>query len=89
MLGQAVGVQQQQRARTDDRLRGAEIDLLLQMPQRPANATLLAAQPGARIERAIGLRKIDILVADPHTPDSPLLGAARRQAMDLGEEGPR
>ena len=38
---------------------------------------------GARIERQLGLQKIDILIADPATPDSPVLAAARHDGVPV------
>ena len=37
----------------------------------------------ATLRRLIGERKIDVLVADPLTPETPVLRAAREQATEL------
>jgi predicted nucleotidyltransferase len=70
-------------SRVHDHLRGGDIDLLIELPQPTPEPTRLAGHLGARIERAIGLRKIDSLIADPHTPVSPVLLAARRDGVAL------
>ena len=64
-------------SRTRDNLRGGDIDLLFELSQPDPVRWALAVRLGARIERQLGLQKIDILVADPATPDSPVLEAAR------------
>jgi hypothetical protein len=38
---------------------------------------------GARIEKQLGLQKIDILVADPETPESEVLLEARRDGIPV------
>jgi hypothetical protein len=38
---------------------------------------------GARIERQLGLEKIDVLVVEPSTPHSPLLSAARHDGVPV------
>ena len=65
-------------SRTQPELRGGDIDLLIELAQPVPNRWALAVKLGARIERRLGLQKIDVLVADPATPGSPVLDAARR-----------
>jgi len=70
-------------SRTRDDLRGGDIDLLVELPAITPQRWALGDRLGVRLQRAIGLRKIDILVADPATPDSPVLAAARRDGIAL------
>ena len=70
-------------SRTRDDLRGGDIDLLVELPAITPERWALGNRLGARLQRAIGLRKIDILVADPATPNSPVLAAARRDGIAL------
>ena len=69
------------RTRTD--LRGGDIDLLVELSQPVADRWALGNRLGARIERQLGLQKIDILVADPATPESPVLIEARRDGVPV------
>jgi hypothetical protein len=64
-----------------DDLRGGDIDLLVELPAPAEDALGLAVRIAARIQRQIGLRKIDVLIADPASPDSPLLRQARQDAV--------
>lgn len=64
-------------------LRGGDIDLLIELPQPHDDCFTLGIRIGARIERQLGTQKLDILVADPRTPDSPVLIAARRDALPI------
>lgn len=72
-------------SRTRDELRGGDIDLLVELPApRSTDARLqVSIRTAARLRRLIGERKIDVLVADPLSPETPLLRAAREQAMAL------
>lgn len=70
-------------SRTRPELRGGDIDLLIELAQPAANRWALGIKLGARIERQLGLQKIDILVADPATPGSPVLDAARLDAIPV------
>ena len=70
-------------SRTRDDLRGGDIDLLVDLPAITPERWALGDRLGARLQRAIGLRKIDILVADPATPTSPVLVVARRDGIAL------
>jgi predicted nucleotidyltransferase len=70
-------------SRTQDALRGGDIDLLVELAQPVLDRWALGNRLGARIERQLGLQKIDILVADPATPDSPVLAAARLDGIPV------
>jgi hypothetical protein len=59
------------------------IDLLAELSQSGTDRVALGGRIGARIERQLGLQKIDVLVADPDTPDSPVLAEARRDGVPL------
>lgn len=70
-------------SRTRPHVRGGDIDLLVELAQSGADRVALGGRIGARIERQLGLQKIDILVADPDTPNSPVLAEARRDGVPL------
>ena len=70
-------------SRLDDLARGGDIDILVDLPRPGANRLDLSLRIGARIERQLGLQKIDVLVADPLTPVSPVLAQARRHGVRL------
>jgi predicted nucleotidyltransferase len=70
-------------SRTDDRARGGDIDLLIELPQAPADPLGLSLKLSARIQHRVGLRRIDVLVADPGSVPTPLLERARREAVAL------
>lgn len=70
-------------SRTRPGLRGGDIDLLVELAQTSTDRWALGMKPGARIEQQLGLQKIDILVADPATPDSPVLAAGRHDGIPI------
>jgi predicted nucleotidyltransferase len=70
-------------SRTRDSLRGGDIDLLVELALPNPDRLGLAVKLGARIERQLGLQKIDILVADPATPETPVLEAARLDGVPV------
>lgn len=70
-------------SRTRSELRGGDIDLLIELAQPVADRLALGNKLGARLERQLGLQKIDILVADPITPASPVLDAARHDGIPV------
>ena len=70
-------------SRTQADRRGGDIDLLIELPRPCADRLALGLRLGARLDQQLGLQKIDILVVDAATPDSPLLQAARGQAVPV------
>lgn len=70
-------------SRVHDDLRGGDIDLLIECPRRIERPVRLASQITARLQRALGDRKIDVLVVDPQTPLEPVHHAARAQGILL------
>lgn len=70
-------------SRVHPELRGGDIDLLIELPQPRDDCFDLGIRIGARIERQLGQQRLDILVADPRTPDSPVLVAARLEAVPV------
>lgn len=70
-------------SRVHDDLKGGDIDLLVELPRPAADPLALALRIGTRIECRIGERRIDVLVADPATPESPVLKAARRDGIPV------
>lgn len=70
-------------SRVHDDLRGGDIDLLIECPRPIERPVRLATQITARLQRALGDRKIDVLVVDPQTPLEPVHHAARAQGILL------
>lgn len=70
-------------SRTRDDLRGGDIDLLLELAFPTPDNLAIAMRAGARLQQLIGERKIDVLVTDPTTVETPLIRAARRQGIAL------
>ena len=73
-------------SRTRPELRGGDIDLLVELEQPDPDRWAIGLKLGARIERRLGLQKIDVLVADPLTPRSAVLDAARIEGIPVGHE---
>ena len=70
-------------SRTRDDLRGGDIDLLVELPETSLDKLTVSLRTGARLQRLIGERKIDVLVVDPATAETPLIRAARREGIAL------
>ncbi len=70
-------------SRTHDELRGGDIDLLIELPEPTPDKLSLSLRAGARLQMAIGERKIDVLVTDPQTVETPLIRAARLEGITL------
>jgi predicted nucleotidyltransferase len=68
-------------SRTRPQVRGSDIDLLVELDPINPDWLALACRVDARIEMRLGVKKLDIPVADPVTPPSPILDAARRDAL--------
>lgn len=75
-------------SRLHDHLRGGDIDLLVQCPQPVARPVWLAAQINARLQRALGERKIDVLLVDPTTVLEPVHRVAQAEGVDLTLDPP-
>jgi predicted nucleotidyltransferase len=67
-------------SRLDDQARGGDIDLLVEVPEPVAQPAWLAARITASVQRALGDRKIDVVLIDPRTQLQPV----HRQAQNLG-----
>jgi predicted nucleotidyltransferase len=70
-------------SRLHDELRGGDIDLLVECASPVARPVWLAAQITARLQRALGDRKIDVLVLDPATALEPVHRVARAEGLVL------
>ena len=70
-------------SRLNDGAKGGDIDLLVECAQPVARPVWLAAQITARLQRALGDRKIDVLVLDPATVLQPVHQVARAEGVVL------
>ena len=70
-------------SRTNDQLRGGDIDLLVECARPVARPVWLAAQITARLQRSLGERKIDVLVVDPTTELETVHRVARAEGLLL------
>jgi len=70
-------------SRTRDDLKGGDIDLLIELVTPGLDKLAMSLRTGARLQQLIGERKIDVLVADRQTIDTPLTRAARRDGIAL------
>ncbi len=70
-------------SRLHDALTGGDIDLLVECPHPVERPVWLAAQITARLQRALGDRRIDVLLIDPSTPLEPVHRVARFEGQVL------
>jgi len=70
-------------SRVDDRLRGGDIDLLIESPIPVPDALNRSLEMVARLQQRLGDRPIDILVLDPETPRQPIHEQALRHGIRL------
>ena len=70
-------------SRTRDDLRGGDIDLLIELAEPTTDKLSVSLRAGARLQMAIGERRIDVLVTDPQTVETPLIRAARLEGIAL------
>ena len=70
-------------SRLDDRARGGDLDLMLELPEPVANPALLAAQLSARVSRLMHGRKVDVLLAAPNLMRLPIHDVAFREGAEL------
>ena len=70
-------------SRTDDTQRGGDVDVLVQSPQVLPERLALELRLGARLERALGGRKVDLLLVDPSTPLQPVHRIALAHGVPL------
>lgn len=70
-------------SRLRDDVRGGDIDLLIECPRPVERPVWLAARLTARLQRALGDRKIDVIVVDPDTALLPIHLAAMAEGVEL------
>jgi len=70
-------------SRLDDRARGGDLDLLLELPDPIANPALLAAQVAAQVSRLMDGRKVDVVLAAPNLRRLPIHEVALREGQTL------
>ena len=70
-------------SRTQDDLRGGDIDLLIELAEPTIDKLSASLRAGARLQMAIGERRIDVLVTDPQTVETPLIRVARLEGIAL------
>lgn len=64
-------------SRLDNAARGGDIDLLVHVPHAVERPAVLASAIAARLERLLGGRKVDVLLAAPNLQVLPIHDVAR------------
>lgn len=70
-------------SRLDDETRGGDVDLLLELPAPVENPALMAARLAARVSRAMGGRKVDVLLSAPNLKHLPIHDIALKEGRLL------
>ena len=70
-------------SRIDDRLRGGDIDLLVEVAHPVSNRAAAAARLAAELQIALGDQRIDIILVDPNSNPRPIHTVARRTGVPL------
>jgi predicted nucleotidyltransferase len=70
-------------SRLDDTARGGDIDLLLECNDRVSEPALLAARLAARVSRAMGGRKVDVVIRAPNLLELPIHTVAAEEGILL------
>ena len=70
-------------SRTDDNARGGDIDLLVELGHPVERPVLVGARIGAGLQRALGDRRIDVLLVAPNVAEQAIHRQARATGVDL------
>lgn len=70
-------------SRVDDSERGGDVDLLISMKQAPDNFAFTASLFAAKIERALGGRRVDVVLRTQDSPEQPIHEIAMRSGITL------
>jgi predicted nucleotidyltransferase len=70
-------------SRADDRARGGDIDLMVETDRALPDRLRQELRLGVRLERALGGRRVDLLLVDPTVPLQPVHRVARREGVAL------
>jgi len=70
-------------SRVDDRRKGGDIDLLVELPHLPVDAPWQAARLEARLQQLLGEQKIDVILAGPENASWPIVQEASRTGVLL------
>ncbi|KVW99702.1 nucleotidyltransferase family protein [Thiobacillus denitrificans] len=70
-------------SRVDDRRKGGDLDLLVELPHLPVDAPWQAARLEARLQQLLGEQKIDVILAGPENANWPIVQEASRTGIPL------
>ncbi len=70
-------------SRLHDQVKGGDIDLLVEIPDPVENAAVLGARLEARLERRLGGRKVDVVLAAPNLIRQPIHQVAEQEGVLL------
>ena len=70
-------------SRVDDDKKGGDVDLMVEVDQAVAEPALMAARVASRIERAMGGRKVDVLLKAPNLLEQPIHRIAQQEGVRL------
>jgi predicted nucleotidyltransferase len=70
-------------SRTDDSAKGGDIDLLVEIDHSVDSPVLLGARIGARLQAALGERRIDVVLAAPNVAEQTIHRVARATGVEL------
>jgi predicted nucleotidyltransferase len=70
-------------SRVDDRRKGGDLDLLVELPHLPVDAAWQAARLEARLQQLLGEQKIDVILAGPENANWPIVQEASRTGIPL------
>ena len=63
-------------SRLDDSTRGGDLDLMLELDSAVEHPAMLAARMSAQVSRALGGRKVDVLISAPNLARLPIHDSA-------------
>lgn len=70
-------------SRLNDAAKGGDIDLMLDLSEPVENPALMAARMAAKVSRAIGGRKVDVVISAPNLRVLPIHEIAIREGRRL------
>lgn len=70
-------------SRLNDRAKGGDLDLMVELPAPEANPALLAARLSAKVSRLMDGRKVDVLLSAPNLMRLPIHEIAFRDGRKL------